>query len=98
MDVETPLGTELRRLLAALAVTCVTATSASASERYALVVTGASGGKQYAQQYDSWRTSFLDILRDTWSYPDDHVFVLAETESEGVAQSTRDNVRRVLAD
>ena len=72
--------------------------SASASERYALVVTGASGGPQYAQQYDAWRTSFVNILRDTWNYPDDHVFVLAETESDGVAQSTRENVRRALAD
>jgi len=71
---------------------------ASAGERYALVVTGASGGQQYAQQYDSWRSSFVNILRDSWNYPDDHVFVLAETERDGVAQATRENVRRALAD
>jgi hypothetical protein len=72
--------------------------SASASERYALVVTGASGGPQYAQQYDTWRKSFVTFLRDSWNYPDDHVFVLAETESDGVAQSTRENVRRALGE
>ena len=71
---------------------------ASAGERYALVVTGASGGQQYAQQYDSWRSSFVNILRDSWNYPDDHVFVLAETERDGAAQATRENVRRALAD
>src|SRR4029077_19428599 len=71
---------------------------AAASERYALVVTGASGGPQYAQQYDAWRKSFVTFLRDSWNYPDDHVFVLAETESDGVAQATRDNVRRALAE
>jgi hypothetical protein len=88
----------LQGVLLVLAILCVSAAPASASERYALVVTGASGGQQYAQQYDSWRTSFVNILRDSWNYPDDHVFVLAETESDGVAQATRDNVRRVLAD
>src|SRR5678815_250563 len=72
--------------------------SASAGERYAVVVTGASGGAQYAQQYDTWRTSLVTILHESWNYPDDHVFVLGEKESDGVAQATRDNVRRVLGD
>jgi hypothetical protein len=40
----------------------------------------------------------VDVLRDSWNYPDDHIFVLAETEREGVAQSTRDNVRRALTE
>src|SRR6202035_3144637 len=31
-------------------------------------------------------------------YPDDHLFVLAETESRGVRKATRENVRRVLGD
>jgi hypothetical protein len=62
------------------------------------VVTGASGGEQYAQQYDVWRASFVNTLLATFDYPPDHVFVLAETEAEGIAQATRENVRRVLAD
>jgi hypothetical protein len=108
-DAVPPSGGALRRtaealaavakgVLIAIVLLCGSTGSAAASERYALVVTGASGGPQYAQQYDTWRTSFVNTLRDTWNYPDDHVFVLAETESDGVAQSTRDNVRRALAD
>src|SRR5262249_28105344 len=84
--------------LAALAILMATVGPAFAGERYALVVTGASGGPQYAKQYDAWRTSFVNLLRDSWNYPDDHVVVLAEKEGDGVAQSTRENVRRVLAD
>src|SRR5262249_52988588 len=84
--------------LAALAILMATVGPAFAGERYALVVTGASGGPQYAKQYDAWRTSFVNLLRDSWNYPDDHVVVLAENEGDGVAQSTRENVRRVLAD
>ena len=92
------VGHALEGILAAVAIICATAVPASAGERYALVVTGATGGQQYAQQYDAWRKSFVTILRDTWNYPDDHVFVLAETEGDGVAQATRDNVRRALSE
>jgi hypothetical protein len=88
----------LKGVLIAIVMIWGSAGSASASERYALVVTGASGGPQYAQQYDTWRKSFVTFLRDSWNYPDDHVFVLAETESDGVAQSTRENVRRTLGE
>jgi len=84
--------------LVVAAMVCGLAVSASAGERYAVVVTGATGGEQYARQYDGWRTSFVNILRDTWNYPDDHVCVPAETEGDGAVPSTRDNVRRVLAD
>src|SRR5262245_16031014 len=100
MGDQTPLGIALRgkrphglrRILAVLTFVCATATSAAAGERYALVVTGASGGDQYAQQYDAWRTSFVSILRESWNYPDAHVYVLAEKDSAGVGQATRENV------
>src|SRR5262245_8193396 len=93
-----PIKAAVRGSLAVFALLLATVGSAFAGERYALVVTGASGGPQYAKQYDAWRTSFVNLLRDSWNYPDDHVFVLAENEGDGVAQSTRENVRRVLGD
>lgn len=83
---------------AAIALSCGSTLSASASERYALVVSGASGGPQYARQYDAWRSSFVDTLRRTFNYPADHIFVLAEEEADGVAKATRENVNGVLAD
>src|SRR5919204_2120354 len=84
-------------LLVTLSV-LLAAVSASAGERYALVVTGASGGDQYARKYDTWRVSFVDTLQRKFSYQRDHVLVLAETESEGVLKATRENVARVLGD
>lgn len=74
----------------------VDAPRAAASERYALIVTGASGGPQYAEQYDAWRTSFVHTLQETFGYPKNHVHVLAEKEAEGVRQATRENVKRAL--
>jgi hypothetical protein len=103
VDVETPVGIAMiaraiRTVAVLLLVAAVTGSSAFAGERYALVVSGATGGPQYAQQYDAWRTAFVNILRDTWSYPDDHVVVLAETAAQGVGQATRENVRKALAE
>jgi hypothetical protein len=69
-----------------------------AGERYALVVTGASGGPQYAERYDEWRSSFVQLLQGPLGYPEDHVLVLAEEEFAGAQKATRENVRTALAD
>jgi hypothetical protein len=71
---------------------------ALAAERYALVITGASGGPDYAQKYDTWRTQFVNTLKEDFGYPDDHLLVLAEDESAGVKKATRDNVRAAFAE
>lgn len=87
----------MRRL--ALAVALVAwAGSVHAAEKYALVVTGASGGDVYAKKYDGWRREFVQLLRDNFGYGQDHVVVLAETEAPGVLKSTRANVERAIAD
>ena len=73
------------------------ASPALAGERYALVITGASGGEEYAKKYEVWRTSFVQTLREKFAYPDDHIKVLSE-EGGGGEKSTRENVRAAFAD
>src|SRR5262249_10188705 len=85
------------RIAASAAIVLMLATSSMAAERYALVVTGASGGDNYAAKYDSWRNTFVDLLR-SFKYPDDHIVVLAEREEGTVRKSTRENVRAALTD
>jgi hypothetical protein len=80
------------------ALALLLASTAFAGERYALVITGASGGETYAQKYLTWRVQFTTILRDTFHYPPDHIVTLAETASDGVQQATRERVQRALAD
>jgi hypothetical protein len=79
--------------------------AALAGERYALVITGASGGDVYAQKYAKWRASFVETLRAKFHYEPQRLLVLAEAlrqESgqveEGVQPATRENVRGALAD
>ncbi len=68
-----------------------------AADHYALLVTGASGGQQFAQKYATWRTSFVTTFREKFGYPDDHLIVLSE-EGTGARRATRENVRAALAD
>jgi len=82
----------------ALALWVGGAATAFAGERYALVVTGASGGDVYAEKYDRWRAAFVTTLRDRLGYQPERILVLAETASEGVQKATRENVQRVLGD
>jgi hypothetical protein len=76
----------------------LSASPAFAADRYALVITGASGGEAYQQKYDRWRATFVATLRERFGYTDNRLLVLAESESEGVRKATRANVQHVLAD
>jgi hypothetical protein len=99
MDSAATLGTPVRTTLATLLLLLVVlAGPAAAAERYALIITGASGGDAYAEKYDRWRASFLATLREKFGYTPERLLVLAETESAGVRKSTRENVLRALAD
>src|SRR5262245_56202256 len=94
----TLLSSVVRPALAVLLVLTTIVPAAAADARYALVVTGASGGPPYAEKYATWRAAFVHTLRDTFGYPGDHLLVLGEDEGEGVRKATRENVRRALAD
>ena len=85
------------RVFVAWLVVSAGASPASAGERYALIVTGASGGPQYAQKYEKWRTSFVTTLMSTFGYPQDRIIVLGEVAEGNVRKSTRENVRAALA-
>ncbi len=94
--------TGLRRIVAfVLLQGCLTLAGsgvARAGERYALVVTGASGGPQYAEKYDEWRSSFVQLLQGPLGYAEANVLVLAEEEFAGAQKATRENVRAAIAD
>jgi hypothetical protein len=69
-----------------------------AAEHYALVITGASGEAQYADRFDSWRTSVVRALTGSLGYAGDRVVVLAETPSDGAGPATAEGVAAALRD
>ena len=60
------------------AVSLLGAARAGAQERYALVVSGASGGPAYAEQYGVWADDLARILRERMKFAPANVTVLEE--------------------
>jgi hypothetical protein len=76
----------------------LTASPLAAADRYAVVVTGASGGMPYSKKYDAWRDRFVATLQTKLGYPQDHVVVLAEEAVPPLRRATRDDTRAVFQD
>jgi len=75
----------------------LSAAPAIAGERYAIVISGASGGEKYAAQQKAWRSQLATFLTTGFSFSDANVTILDE-ESAGSSRSTAENVRRLFAD
>ncbi|MEO5897384.1 MAG: hypothetical protein ABIS06_16970 [Vicinamibacterales bacterium] len=70
--------------------------AAQSEQRYALVISGASGGKEYVEQYANWTDSLAQVLTERLKMRPDAVTVLTDSEQPARA-ATADNVRSVIA-
>ncbi|MBI3048722.1 MAG: caspase family protein [Acidobacteria bacterium] len=86
----------MRRVVLALLFVAI-ATAAVADERYAVVISGVSGGERYATQQQKWRSELAAFLTAGFAFADANVVVLDE-ESGGSSRATAANVRRLFAD
>jgi len=75
----------------------LSAAPAASAERYALVISGVSGGEKYAAQQKKWREEIATFLTTGLAVSDDNLVVLDE-ENEGSSASTAANIGRVLGD
>jgi len=82
-------------MLAALAV--LLAAPSAAGERYAVIVSGASGGEKYAAQHQKWREDLTAALRNTYVFSEANVVTLAESGAD-TSKATAENVRKLLGD
>ena len=69
--------------------------SAAADERYALIVAGASGGQEYADQYAAWTRELSSILVDRMKMARDKIKVL-DDRGDAATAATATNVRQHL--
>jgi hypothetical protein len=73
------------------------AAPAAAAERYALVISGVSGGEKYAAQQKKWREEIATFLTTGLAVSDANLVVLDE-EHDASSTPTAANIRRVLGD
>lgn len=91
-----PATCDVARLFFCAAAVCLAAASATAEQRYALIVSGASGGPEYAQQYNKWTDELSKILASQMKLDPANVIALAETPRPDAA-ATAGNVRKAIA-
>jgi hypothetical protein len=97
MAVAKTMGFAVRNVVFTILVVCLAAVApASAAERYALIVAGASGGPEYATQYDKWVRDLSTVLVDRMKLAPERVKVLSDT-SDPAKTSTAANVRQQIA-
>ena len=80
---------------AALLAVLFTAPAAVAQQRYALIVSGASGAQSYADQYARWTADLKSVLIDRMKLDPSNVAVLRE-DGGGGESATAGNVRRAI--
>ena len=81
----------------AIVLTLALSSAALAGERYAVIISGASGGAKYAKQQETWRATLASTLSTNFAFVDGNVVVLDE-QSSGTSKSTAENVRRLFTD
>jgi hypothetical protein len=86
-----------RAVLGAAFFVAFVAADVRAGERYALVVSGASGGEKYAAQHQKWRDELVAALRNTFVFPEANVVTLVEADPGG-SKATAENLRRLMGD
>lgn len=99
MGAETEMGHALIRGRLAGLVLLLWAIAAPAwpGERFAVVISGASGGSKYAGSYAEWRTTLATALTDKRGLKSENLIVLSEDAALVQERSTRENVKRSLS-
>jgi hypothetical protein len=89
------MGAPVKPMLLGLSLLFLAAAPAQAQQRFALIISGATGGDEYAAQYTAWTDDFSRTLVEQLRFAAGDVTVLSETD-ERAAASTAENVRRVV--
>jgi hypothetical protein len=71
---------------------------AAADERWALVLSGASGGPKYAEDMNAWRTTLAGALVDRYGFAKDKVRIFVDETVKSGTQGTAANLRTAIAE
>lgn len=83
--------------VAVLLMALIAAAPASAQDRFALVISGASGSDLHAARHDTWRVELAAALTGAWQFPAANVSILSDAP-DAASRATADNVQRLFAD
>ncbi len=82
----------------ALAALILAPGAALAETRFALIVSGASGGEKYAEQMKQWRATIQSTLVDRYGFEARHVRVLTDESVSGGTTGSAANVKAAFSE
>jgi hypothetical protein len=98
MGVASALGIAVKAAwLLSLVLIAAVVRPVEAQQRFAVIVSGATGGQDYAAQYMAWRDSLKRLFVERFKMESSSVVVLAEGEDDPPTESTAENVRKAIA-
>src|SRR5687768_4491632 len=69
-----------------------------AETRWALIISGASGGEKYAEQMATWRNDLRAALVDRYQFKPEFVKVLVDEAATSGEKGSAENVRKLFAE
>ena len=81
-----------------LFVLFVVAFDAAAENRWAVIVSGASGGEKYAEQMTTWRNDLRTALVDRYQFKPEFVKMFVDETATSGEKGTAENVRKLFAE
>lgn len=88
----------MKRMALALVLVAVAAANAAAETRWAIIVSGASGGEKYAEQMNSWRNDLQASLINRYQFKKEFVKVFVDETATSGEKGTAENVKKFFAD
>ena len=85
------------RTFVLVCATLLFATAAAAEQRYALILSGASGGPKYAEQMAEWRNTLRSALVDRYGFSADNVSIFVDETVKTGVPGTAQNLRTAVA-
>lgn len=89
----------MRHLIAAaLALLALSPASALAETRWAVIISGASGGEKYAEQMRDWREGLRSAMVDRYGFKPANVRLLVDESVTAGEKGSAENVRKLFAE
>jgi hypothetical protein len=86
------------RIALALVVVVLAAANAAAENRWAIIVSGASGGDKYAEQMNTWRNDLQAALVNRYQFKKEFVKVFVDETAASGEKGTAENVKKFFAE
>jgi hypothetical protein len=88
----------IKRLTSCVMLAIAIPAIAAADTRWAVIISGASGGEKYAEQMAAWRSDLRSALVDRYGFKAEHVKILVDEAAKSGERATTANVKSLFSE